>query len=144
MNINIYKYKLIYISISTSISISIYLHLFVLKNNFFEFNNDIFQQIPGTAIGTKSAPPYTCIFMDQIEIKFLRTQSHQPIIWFRYVDDIVFIWTHGEEKLEEFMEGFNAFNPNIQFTYESSKKSIAFLDLDVALYNRRLESNCLH
>ena len=38
------------------------------------------------------------------------------------------------------MADFNAFNFNIQFTYESSKKSIAFLDLDVALYNGRLES----
>ena len=38
------------------------------------------------------------------------------------------------------MADFNAINPNIQFTYESSKKSIAFLDLDVALYNGRLES----
>ena len=65
------------------------------------------------------------------------------MIWFRYIDDIFFIWTHVEEKLEEFMAGFNAFNPNIQFTYESSKKSIAFLDLDVALYNGRLE-NTVH
>ena len=78
--------------------------------------------------------------MDQIETNFLRTQSHQPMVWFRYIDDIFFIWTHGEEKLEEFMADFNAFNPNIQFTYESSKKSIAFLDLDVALNNGRLES----
>ena len=62
------------------------------------------------------------------------------MVWFRYIDDIFFIWTHGEEKLEEFMTDFNAFNPNIQFTYESSKKSIVFLDLDVALYNGRLES----
>ena len=38
------------------------------------------------------------------------------------------------------MADFNAFNPDIQFTYNSSKKSIAFLDLDVALHNGRLES----
>ena len=38
------------------------------------------------------------------------------------------------------MADFNVFNPNIQFTYESSKKSIVFVDLDVALYNGRLES----
>ena len=43
-------------------------------------------------------------------------------------------------KLEELMADFNAFNPNIQFTYKSSKKSIALLDLDVALYNGSLES----
>ena len=112
---------------------------FVLKNNLFEFNNDFFQQVSGTAIGTKFAPPYACIFMGQIETKFLRTQSHQPMVWFRYIVNIFFIWTHGEEKLEEFMAHFNAFNPNIQFTYESSRKSITFLDLDVALYNGRLE-----
>ena len=63
--------------------------------------------------------------MDQIETKFLRTQSHQLMVWFRYIDDIFFIWTHGEGKPEDFMADFNAFNPNIQFKYESNKKSIA-------------------
>ena len=116
---------------------------FVLKNNFFEFNNDVFQQISGTAIGTKFARPYACIFIDQIETKFLRTQSHQLMVLFRFIDDILFIWTHGEEKLEEFMADFKFFNLNIRFTYESSKKSIACLDLDVALYNGRLE-NTVH
>ena len=48
---------------------------FVLKKNFYEFNSDAFQQIYGTAVGAKFAPPYTCIFMDQFETKFLRTQS---------------------------------------------------------------------
>ena len=43
------------------------------------------------------------------------------MVWFRYIDDIFFIWIHGEEKGEEFMADFNAFNPNIPFTFESSK-----------------------
>ena len=30
---------------------------FVLKNNYFEFNSKVKQQISGTAIGTKFAPP---------------------------------------------------------------------------------------
>ena len=47
---------------------------FVLKNNFFEFNNEIKQHISGTAIGTKFDPPYACIFMDKIETDFLKTQ----------------------------------------------------------------------
>ena len=64
---------------------------FVLKNNFYEFNNDVFQQISVTAIGTEFAQPYACIFADQIETKFLRAQSYQSIVWFRYIDDIFFI-----------------------------------------------------
>ena len=51
---------------------------FVLKKNFFEFNSDAFQQISGTAVGTKFAPPHACIFMDQFETNFLRTQSSDP------------------------------------------------------------------
>ena len=34
---------------------------FVLKNNFFEFNGSVKQQVSGTAIGTKRAPNYVCI-----------------------------------------------------------------------------------
>ena len=40
---------------------------FVLKNNYFEFNSTVKHQISGTAIRTKFAPPYACIFMDYIE-----------------------------------------------------------------------------
>ena len=108
---------------------------FVLKNNFFEFNNKIKQQISGTAIGTKFAPPYACIYMDKTETGFLKTQELQPFVWLRYIDDVFFIWTHGEAELKKFMEGFNNFLPNLKFTYESSKKIVAFLDLNVSLEN---------
>ena len=39
---------------------------FVLKNNFFDCNSKVFQQISGTTIGTKFDPPYACI--DMIEL----------------------------------------------------------------------------
>ena len=64
---------------------------FVLKNNYFEFNAKVKKQISGTAIDTKFAPPYACIFMDQVETEFLKTQKHKPLVWFRYIDDIFFI-----------------------------------------------------
>ena len=72
---------------------------FVLKNNIFEFDTEVYQQISGTAIGTKFAPPYACIFMDQLETKFLENQNLKPLVWFHYIDVIFFIWTHGEENL---------------------------------------------
>ena len=108
---------------------------FVLKNNYFEFNGGVKQQISWTAIGTKFAPPYACIFMDQVETDFLQTQKFQPLVWFRYIDDIFFIWTHGEENLREFLEEFNKFHPNIKFTHEFSEENVTFLDLNVKLSN---------
>ena len=44
---------------------------FGLKNNFSEFDTNVYQQISGIAIGTKFAPPYAWIFMNQLETKFL-------------------------------------------------------------------------
>ena len=63
---------------------------FVLSNKFFEFNSDTFQQISGTAIGTTFALPYACIYMDQVEQKFVATQINQPLIWLRYIDDSLY------------------------------------------------------
>ena len=88
---------------------------FVLKNNFFEFDTNVYQLILGTAIGTKFAPPYACIFVDQLETKLLENQNLKPLVWFCYIDDIFFIWTHGEEK---FMAEVNLFSNDIKFTYE--------------------------
>ena len=103
---------------------------FVLENNYFEFNGDVKKQISGTAIGTKFAPPYACIFMDDLETKFLQSQSLQPLVWFRYIDDIFFIWTHGNDKLEKFLDDLNSFDNNIKFTHESSKDNVIFSDFD--------------
>ena len=47
---------------------------FVLTNNYFEFGRKVFHQISGTAIGTKFAPSYACIFMDKFETYFLKMQ----------------------------------------------------------------------
>ena len=73
--------------------------------------------------------------MDKIEIAFIKTQELQPFVWLRYIDDIFFIWTHGEAKLKKFMEAFNKFLPSLQLTYEPSKRRVAFLDFDVSLEN---------
>ena len=106
---------------------------FALKNNFFEFNGDVKRQESGTAIGTKFAPPYTCIFMDAVEAEFLTSQYLQPFIWFCYIDDIVFIRTHGEEKLVQFLNELNNFHSNLSFIYETSKNNVNLLDLYVIL-----------
>ena len=64
---------------------------FVLKNNYFEFNSKVKQQVSGTAIGTKFAPPYACIFMDRMETEFLEKEHLKPWVWLRYIDDIFFV-----------------------------------------------------
>ena len=95
---------------------------FVLTNNYFEFGQKVFHQISGTAIGVKFAPPYACIFMDKFETDFLKTQKLQPFVWFRYIDDVFFIWSHSREELENFMKELNSFRDHINFTFECDKR----------------------
>ena len=46
-----------------------------------------------------------------------------------------FLFGSMEKELKKFMEGFNNFLRNLKFTYESSKKIVAILDLNVSLEN---------
>ena len=83
----------------------------------------------------------TADVVDEVEQKILETQSKKPLIWLRYIDDIFFIWTHGEQELERFLKDLNNFTPNLSFTYEASKNCIPFLDLKVKLIDGKLETD---
>ena len=107
----------------------------VLKNNIFEFDEKTYRQLRGTAIGTKMAPPYAILFLAELEEKFIESRELKPEVWFRYIDDIFMIWTHGEEKLKEFLADLNRFHDTIKFTSEFSKKTVNFLDVKVSLKN---------
>ena len=42
--------------------------------------------------------------MDEVETSFFETQEMKPLVWFQYIDDVSFIWTHEQEKLDSFLE----------------------------------------
>ena len=68
----------------------------VLKNNISKFDKKTFKQKCGTAIGIKFAPPYAILFMADLEEKLWEIFEKIPMIWWRYIDDIYFIWEHDE------------------------------------------------
>ena len=111
---------------------------FILKKIFFEFEIKIIQQISGTAVGTKFAPPYACLFMDRIENVFLDSEIVKSWLWSRYIDDKFYIWTDGEDKLEGFLNRLNNFDPNLKFTYQNSKSSVNFLHVSVTIVDNKL------
>ena len=101
----------------------------VLKINGFTFGKKSLKQIRGTAIGTKFAPTYSILFMAELEEEILREVGLKPYLWWRYIDDIFFIWKHGEEKLRGFIDVINKKHPTTKFTTEWSKTQIHFLDI---------------
>ena len=105
----------------------------VLENNYFEFNDRFYRQNLGTAIGTKFAPAYANLFMTRLEEKLLEASPDKPLIWMRFIDDVFFIWMHGEEKLKSFINHLNSSHETIKFTSEQSRDSISFLDVQVSV-----------
>ena len=112
----------------------------VLKNNIFKFSKKIFKQKRGTAIGTKFAPPYSILFMAELEEAILKEADFKPYLWWRCIDDIFFFWEHGEEKLRSFINDINKNHPTIKFTAEWLKTSINFLDVMVSITEGIIET----
>ena len=103
----------------------------VLKQNYFQFADSIFHQIQGTAMGTKMAPSYANIYMAELEEKLLNNYPINPLLWKRYIDDILCIWPGPPSELNQFMIYLNQSHPTIKFTHESSTSSVNFLDLTI-------------
>ena len=57
------------------------------------------------------------------------------------MDDIFFIWTHGEEKLTQFLNKFYNFHSYLKFTYETSSGTFNFLDLNLSLRNGAIHTD---
>ena len=115
--------------------------LLVLKSNAFRFGHKIFKQIMGTAMGTPMAPNYANLFMAEYETNLIEEYHSKtgikPLVWFRYIDDIFFIWTDGPEELAEFIKFAQDFSnkkkmkSSIRFEVNQSNDSVNFLDVEV-------------
>ena len=114
---------------------------FVLENNNFVFNDKHYLQIQGTAMGTKMAPSYACLFMGFLEQKLLAKAPHVPKLWKRFIDDIFIIWTHGLKNWEIFLEYLNNSHPSIKFVSTISTQAVPFLDINVTLHNGSIETD---
>ena len=79
----------------------------VLMWNIFEFDLRLFIQIIGTAMGTRPAPTFACLFMGKIDkmIRWAAIVGIRNLIHFykRFIDNILIIWLGTEEEFLTFM-----------------------------------------
>ena len=115
----------------------------VLTKNYFQFADSMYHQIQGTAMGTKMAPAYANIFLAELEEKLLENYPTKPILWKRYIDDVLCIWPGKQEDLDTFIKYLNRSHPTIKFTYESSTTSVDFLDITIYKGDRYISQNKL-
>ena len=103
----------------------------ILTRNHFQFAGKMYHQVQGTAMGTKMAPAYANIFMAELEEGLLRNYHTTPILWKRYIDDILCIWPGPPDSLKEFIRFLNRSHGTIKFTYECSETTVDFLDVTI-------------
>ena len=68
---------------------------YVLKNNVFQFDEYVFTQLCGIAMGAKLAPALATIYVGDTEEEFIGRNSKKPDLWVRYIDDVFMIWPHS-------------------------------------------------
>ena len=107
---------------------------FILSNNYFVYNNCIYKQIHGCAMGSPVSPIVANLGMEVIKELAISTSSVPPKVWKRYVDDSFVIIK--KDAVSSFHNTLNASDPKISFTIElENNGQIAFLDTLVSRRN---------
>ena len=106
------------------------LFVFATKQTHFSFNDILYDQTDGVAMGSPLAPALANLFLGHYENIWLRDQKASKVMFYkRYVDDIFCIF-EKEEHFQEFYDFINCQHQNIRFTFEKEENgTIPFLDI---------------
>ena len=101
-----------------------------------KFNNEYYNQIKGTAMGTIFAPTYATLSMGYSEIKLYSVcffkygellAKYIKENWNRFLDDCYTDLRSSQISPEELLLTSNSINPSIQFTMEYSKDQMPYI-----------------
>ena len=99
----------------------------------FLFNEKLYKQTDGVAMGSPLGPLFANIFMSHMEKQFLDNcdPTYKPKLYRRYVDDTFCLFNNRDEALK-FLEYINKIHPNIKFTIEEEiENKLPFLDIEI-------------
>jgi len=102
--------------------------LILLKNNDFSFNNKLFRQLIGAAMGFPFSPSCANIYLVPFDHALCNDFYILPLLYGRFLDDVFMVWTGTEAQLVEFTTFANSIIPDIKITFTINCHCIAFLD----------------
>ena len=105
----------------------------------FIFDNKLYKQIDGVAMGSPLGPTLANAFICHYEKIWLNECPSQfkPVVYKRYVDDI-FVLFKSKEHLKLFVNYMNSKHRNIKFTFETEdSNNFSFLDVKITRQNKR-------
>ncbi|KAJ4426761.1 hypothetical protein ANN_26560, partial [Periplaneta americana] len=89
-----------------------------LSSSYFIYKGQYYEQSDGVAVGSPLSPAIANLYMEDFEHRALENVPLKPAHFYRYVDDTLVFWPHGEAKLQEFQEQYPPEHP----VHERSRK----------------------
>jgi hypothetical protein len=108
----------------------------VLHTNLMEFDGKFFVQIFGIAMGTNLAPVLANLYLAMLEKEIKEDRKNDPkfkwpLLFKRFIDDILGIMDGSPEDVEYFMSVFNSYISSIKVTPAKVGNEVDFLDLHI-------------
>jgi len=112
----------------------------ILHKNDFQFDNQFYLQTTGIAMGLSAAPSLADLYMTPFD-EMAREGFHiKPKLYYRYLDDIFFIFSGTEDELNQYLTFLNNLIPGIVLEMSYNLENINFLDITIFKYTNN--ENC--
>ena len=94
-------------------------------------NGEMYQQVCGCAMVKRFSPYFASIYVAEWEEAAVSKCSKSPLLYLRYLDDILMIWPHSKEEFWKFFDILNQQDDNIKLKATISDESVDFLDVTI-------------
>ena len=126
-------------NINLSIDDLIGLLNFATKNQLFQFNGNLYEQVDGVAMGSPLGPLMANAFMCSVEEK-LAHENKLPSFYNRYVDDTLAL-VRDLSDATDLLACLNEAHPSIQFTMEiATNDRLPFIGMEIIKIDGSLET----
>lgn len=110
-----------------------------LKSTYFLYENKIYKQIEGCAMGSAISCVAAQMVLEELENTIIPKLTYNIPFFYRYVDDCLTIIPENMQK--DILNNFNSFHPRLQFTIEpETDKKINFLDMTLHHNENKIET----
>ena len=105
------------------------------------YKDTLYKQVDGVAMGSPLGPSLANFFLGHIEqTKLFQNHNFYPIVYLRYVDDILAVFEEGT-TYHKFFELLNKQHPNLNFTVdEATEHSFPFLNVNIIISGSTVET----
>lgn len=111
-----------------------------LNSTYFQYNDKIYKQIFGTAMGSPLSAVIANLVMEDLEQDSLNKLDCHVQFYKRYIDDCICCIPVG--KIDHVPHIFNSYHGRLKFTFETeSQNSINFLNVKIIHNNTHIKTN---